>query len=297
MKIIISSLWIVIAVYVSSSPIFSQQKSTDPIEEIMDRLGGIKIEARDPRIPQAVKPLFTTLKHQLRDLIARTINDQTIHWKTPNDLASHVISSLKKRGIVVGGSKDEPAALEEEEGWQYSYDDIRRISIKAVNNHADLLVAMTTLWVMCGEDTSFYLFRRTKDEWRLILAQEALDYDEISGAQAELNYAISPSDNQGDFFVATANINPWCTSNWQSLRYRVVRPGRTPYEPEVLLKKTDTIYIGVDPPLFKLSAEQTQLRLDFHGDWSTNLGISHQFAEYHVDRKQVSLIRRGTIKE
>jgi hypothetical protein len=270
----------------------------DSVRQTLERLAGIGVKARDPDIPSAVKPLLTTLKHQLRDLIIRIVNDETIRWNTPDDLTSQVLSSLREHGITVGASDKDQDDWEEEERREYAYNDIRRISIEVPANHPDLLVATTTLWVMCGEDTSFYLFRRTKGAWHLVLAQEASNYRDVTGAQARFGYAVSPSDKHGDFFVVTANVNPWCSSNWQSLRYAVARPGRTPYHPETLMKRSDTIYLGIDPPVYTLTVERTRFRLAFHGDWYWNpdLGASHQFAEYRVMRHRLSLIQRGKVK-
>src|SRR5262249_52560562 len=97
--------------------------------------------------------------------------------------------------------------------------------------------------------------------WRLILAQEANGYEDISGAQGWFDYRVSPPDPAGGFFVVTANVNPWCTSNWQSVRYQVLKPAADPFWPQVLLKQTQTTYMGVAPPPFTLPADASPFPL------------------------------------
>jgi hypothetical protein len=226
------------------------------------------------------------------------MNDESAHWSAKDELKSHVLASLRGAGVIVGKSGEEEDSWKQEESRKYFYNNIERIFIDAPAHHPDVLVATTTLWVMCGEDTSFYLFRKIKGSWQLILAREASNYEDIGGAQAHFGYAISPLDNKGDFFIVTADVNPWCTSNWQRLRYAVARPGHTPYEPELLLQRSDTIYLGIKPPIYTLTIEDSSFRLAFYGDWYFNpdVGASHQFAEYRVTRRGASLIKRGKIK-
>lgn len=265
------------------------------VRQTLDQLGKIKVKSRDPEVSPAIRPLLTTLKHQLRDLISVTINNNAVGRSTPDELLALVKKSLEVQGITVGLIENEERSWEEEKYKEYSYNDIRRISIDSPVDHPNLLVATTTLWVMCGEDTSFYLFKRYKDIWQLILAHEALNYKDIAGAQSHFGYAISPANIQNDFYVAMADINPWCSSNWQRIRYTVARPGKTPYKPEVLMRRADTIYLGIDPPVFTLSAKPNRFRISFHGDWywTPDSGASHQFAEYSVSRHRLGIIRRG----
>src|SRR5262249_7368468 len=151
----------------------------------------------------------------------------------------------------------------------YVYGDVYDIRIQQPEAHPDLLAVTTTIGVCCGDDTSFYLFKRENAEWRLVLAQEANDYDEIDGAQGRFTLAISPPDKQGKFFVVTANVNPWCTSNWQSLRYQVLRIGQSAYEPQILLSEKGTIYLAVDNPVYELKVQRNRFFLKFYGDGFT----------------------------
>jgi hypothetical protein len=113
-------------------------------------------------------------------------------------------------------------------------------------------------------------------------------------------------------------VSPWCTSNWQSLRYRVVRAGADPYFPDLLLAADRTIYLGNDP-LFQLEGEPDRrdvgqasslphllarclgptlrpqsngFSLKFRGEYSLDGGIltRDHILSYRVDGNQVARV-------
>src|SRR5208282_5045097 len=123
----------------------------------------------------------------------------------------------------------------------------------------------TTLAIPCGEDSSLYLLRREEGRWQLQIAVESDGYTKISGAQGNLRYAASPRDASGEWFAVVTRTNPWCTSNWHAIQYRVLRPAESPYEPRELFSKVAGIYLGYDD-MEKLVATKTSLHLSFW-DW------------------------------
>jgi hypothetical protein len=64
--------------------------------------------------------------------------------------------------------------------------------------------------------------------WKPMLISETHGYSKIYEAQGSMQYAISPPDAAGDWFVVVAGVNPSCSSNSQSLRYKVMRTGDNP---------------------------------------------------------------------
>jgi hypothetical protein len=170
----------------------------------------------------------------------------------------------------------------------YVYGDIEEIDVRQPEGYPDLAAAVTTLGVCCGSDSSLYLFQRSESFWHLILAQEANGYEEVSGAQGSFEYRISPPDSDGRFFVVTANVNPWCTSNWQSIRYQVMRPAGFADAPQVILKEDREIYIGVDPPIFKLEADAGSFALSFTASQGLDAG---KFSRTHMVKYRIDLDR------
>jgi hypothetical protein len=215
----------------------------EAVAQTVNSLREIKTDSMDTNVPLAASPLLAQLKRQLLDLINDTINAHDHRRETPRHLSFIIRAQLEKAGVTV---KEPPDEIDAEEYFSnpYVYGDIDSIEIEQPAGHPELLAATTKLGVCCGTDSSLYLFERSGSQWQLVLAQEAADYTEVSGAQGMFSYAVSPPDGQNGFFVVTANVNPWCTSNWQSIRYKALRPGSDPHQPLTILSEEDTIYLG-----------------------------------------------------
>lgn len=291
------AIFILLLVGSSFARAFAQEQNTPEdkylsISQTIEALSRIKVKALVSDIPAPVKPLLTELKQELLKLITETINDESLNGKSPEGVKVKIISKLKKVGIMLP-DKDK----EETEKPEYSYSEIQDITIEKSPHHDNLLVATTTLWVMCGHDTSFYIFKREEGKWNLLLAEEASNYDDITGAHSLFGYSISPPDKKGRFFVVTADVNPWCSSNWQELRYKVLRIGKKPYSPKVLLNKSDIIYLGIDPPVYKITTETERFKIEFNGHWywSPDTGASSQYAIYRVAENRIKLMKKGRL--
>ena len=224
----------------------------------------IHTDSMDPDIPVAAKPLLTALKHQLRDLIANRLRFEKRRVST-QQLQAKAIVDLSNQGLI-----------DTEEGYfivdanyfdrGYNYGDINSVTVTRPHYDFDVIAVTTTVGICCGEDTSLYLFKYENEEWRLWLADEKNDYDRIDSAHGLFEFGLSWPDENKHYFVVTASVNPWCTSNWQSITYRVLRPGPAPYEPRVLLSRKETIYLGAGDPPYRLEVDDTSFTLRFYGD-------------------------------
>src|SRR5581483_9630582 len=112
-----------------------------------------------------MRGLLTTLKHQLRDLIIRQV--QAGDRSSPARMQAATIAALAGQGVLV----ERPEALTDA-----VYGHVIGLEIERPALHPDLLVAKTTLAIPCGDDTSFYLFKRVAGRYELALAVEANGY-------------------------------------------------------------------------------------------------------------------------
>jgi hypothetical protein len=255
--------------------------TTDPaaIAHTLQKLQ--KVELADDMgytVPPAARPLLTQVKHQLRDFIQETINEPALAGSAPADLTTALVDGLTRAGVEVGGNH-----------WS-SYGYVQSIEIEQLKDHPDLLVAITTFNIACGYDSSLYVFERRPAGWSLILVLEANDYEEVKGAQGSLGYALSPPDASGDWFLVAADITPWCTSMWHGLRYKVLRPAVSAYEPKVLFQDHDAIWLG-DETTFELTSDASSFTLTFKSWFALDPRIhsrdytrSFQVAGDHVTR-------------
>jgi hypothetical protein len=223
----------------------------------------------DTDVPEAAKTLLTQLKHGLRDLIADTLNNRDNRSATPLQLRSQVVNRLAQNNIKVVYPNDEEPPDEvydpdkPEPEIKFLYGEVNRIKIQTPAQHLNLLAITTTVSVPYGSDTSLYLFRRANDSWQLVLAHEANGYKDITGAQAQFDYAVSPPNETGRFFIVAAHIPPWFVSCWSSLKYSVLRIGREPYAPQVLLQSKGSVFRCDEPP-YTLDVRADKFKLSFH---------------------------------
>jgi len=246
----------------SSMRSFQSDADLRLIKETVGSLRDIHTGSMESEIPVAAKPLLTTLKHQLRDLIANRLRFQKRQVST-QELQARAIVDLSELGLTVDeeGSFSDPNEFEK----GYDYGDIHSITVTRPHSDFDVIAATTTVGICCGEDTSLYLFRYESEEWKLWLADEKNDYYSIIDGRNFFSFGLSWPDQNKDYFVVTASVNPWCTSNWQAITYQVLRPGREPYEPRVLLSREETIYLGAGDPPYRLEVDDSAFMLKFCG--------------------------------
>ncbi|HWN98885.1 MAG TPA: hypothetical protein VNS63_06395, partial [Blastocatellia bacterium] len=272
----------------------------DKLRSLSDTVNALKqIHTHDETIPPAAKPLLTTLKHQLRDLICDFLASEGSDVSAQQIEAATIVD-LRRAGLAVS----DPRCVVVDEHFVddgFDYGAIYSVTLKRIDLcFVDLIAVTTTIGVCCGEDTSLYLFKRDGEQWRLCLQQESNNYDNVSGAQGRFQFDVSFPDQQGNFFVLVANVNPWCTSNWQSLRYAVLRPGPMPDEPRVILAEEHLIFLD-DGPSFRLITRTEGFRIAFHDESFMDLsneGIevdwddpnSERMMEYAVQDDRVKLV-------
>jgi hypothetical protein len=229
----------------------------------------IRTDSGETTIPPAARPLLTS-QHQLRELISKTLNSDGNRSKTPDLIRKAILSELRKQGITF--VKPETTIIDKDYvDPGYTYGEIYKVAVETIPHHPDLIAATTTIGVCRGTDTSLYIFEKKKQQWELIMAQEANDYEKVSGTQGSFQYVVSPLSETGQFFVVTKNVSPWCTSNWQIIRYSVFRAGPTPYQPIKTLQQEDTIFLGNEDGIITLLPDG--FNIEFEGNQSLDTGV------------------------
>lgn len=247
-----------------STPSYQNDADLRLITETVGSLRRIHTDSMDIDIPVAAKPVLTTLKHQLRDLIAHRLRFEKRRVST-QQLQARAIVDLSNLGLI---DNEEGCVIVDANYFDrgYDYGDIDSITVTRPHDCFDLIAVTTMLGICCGEDTSLYLFKYEGEAWKLIVADEKNDYDSISDGRRLFEFGLSWPDENNDIFVVTASVNPWCSSNWQSITYRVSRPGAEAYEPRVLLSRTQTIYLRAEDPPYRLEVGDSSFTLRFYGD-------------------------------
>ncbi|MBV9827958.1 MAG: hypothetical protein JO001_20185 [Alphaproteobacteria bacterium] len=139
-----------------------------------------------------------------------------------------------------------------------------------------LLSIVAEFSIQCGSDAVLLVFAPESEGWREALRWHSKDYPTVAGAFWSFDYAISPPDPTGAWFVVAKNLAPWCTSTWSSIRYSVLRPRPAGTEPAELFRASDSIWWGGDD-LGTLSVTADGFTLRYHGESKVLGGDPRQY--------------------
>lgn len=239
--------WAILVSLLSSTPCRVGAQD-GPIADTAKKLQAVRVvdnpqEDLPYSVPSTVRPLLKLLKQQLRELIAETLNQQGAAATATTARAS-IIGKLERENVELRPAVEGPSPYPEADFNQYGF--IQDIRVDQPKRLPNILAAVTTLQIPCGSDSSLYVFQRTEKNWKLVIAQEADDYTQVSGAQGSFDYAVSPPDKAGKWFVVTTHFHPWCTSNWNAVHIKAFRIGPSQEQPRVLLDKDEQAYRGED---------------------------------------------------
>lgn len=210
-------------------------------------------------VPVKARPLLTSLKHSLCDLITGEIGAH------PSDGASALQARMTE---ILGHAGILHHNLHNGNG----YAQVGSVQITQPPGHPNLLAAVTTLDIPCGQDSSLYVYQQAGHAWRLVLAVEANNYSQIDGALSEFQYRVSPSNYNGRWFVVTANVDPWCSSAWHSLHFQVLRPSGSAYHPKTILATSRFAYEGYND-LDKLAVSAYSFTIVYYTSQSLDAGV------------------------
>ena len=181
------------------------------------------------------------------------------------DLAKFIPPALADPGVVVNGKR---VPGDHNYGYQMDFE------VRRPRSQPDLAAVTAKFQIECGEDTVLMIFAFGKGAWREILHAQSKPYKSIADAWATFDYAISPADDQGKWYVLEKSIAPWCSSTWSTIRYAVLRPGPASVNPKVVLSRSDSIWFGGDD-VGTLKAERNNFEVRFHAE-SIDTGVHNR---------------------
>lgn len=280
------SLCVCILLFASGS---RSQEQPKHLAELAQRLRSVETGGGNGYLPSADVPpiaqkLLPEMKAGLREIIGGTLNAYPA--ASVDTLRQLILERLTRDGLEPLNS-----AQSNDDDDPNSFGYLSKIELHQPLSNRNLLAVVTTLTVPCGSDSSLYMYELRGPKWELVLADEANGYDNVAGAQGSFQYAVSPPDTGGSWFVVAVDINPWCSSNWQSLRYKVMRPGRVADEPQTLLSESQTVFLGNDE-IFKLCANRKGFQISHIGEQLLDFGILTRVhvQKYDVTGNQVSRV-------
>jgi hypothetical protein len=216
----------------------------DPLAALRATLTSLREHPDEHLESRGATPQLTVAKHQLREWIEASL---TGFGESGDEaaLARELNSALSGERFLCDYSV--PGADERcpDERLLGSLKDIR------IRRELQFLVVETSVGIRCGYDASAYIYEWTGERWQRRWESEQDDYAEKHYFPQMLDAVrISGSIEDHRYMVLTLGQEPWCSSNWHNVYYRLWRFGSDAQTPKLLLEESDWAYLGAhDPPI------------------------------------------------
>jgi hypothetical protein len=192
-------------------------------------------------------PVFTTVKHQLRDWIESRLVDLKWNgraWKPATAVLQEQLNDeLLQAGLFCG--EVFKIACPEESSLGFLGDVILEIQGGA-------LVVKTGVGIVCGFDESAYAYRDNENHWIRFWETEQNIYEKGKYLPQWLHQVLISERNYDrkadsqEHLILTIGSHPWCSSTWQSVYYRVWRSRSSHPAPQLLLNGSEIGQLGMN---------------------------------------------------
>lgn len=201
-------------------------------------VGGLKARGATPNL--------TIVKHLLLDWIESRLSG--LQWDgfrwNPNPVVfqEQLNDDLTRAGLICGGGSKIACPEWSELGF------VGRVVLDMQG--VDLVVRTSVGIQNCGEDESAYAYEQSGNQWHRFWQSEQNNYEEGKYFPQRLEQvAVSPADyrrgaDRTERLILTLGVNPWCTSVWHPVYYRVWQTKSTYREPLLLLDGNELADIG-----------------------------------------------------
>jgi len=213
----------------------------------LDALRALLIPAREHPLEhvetRGATPDLTLVKHHLRVWIESRLTPLT-HPDEEIVLTSQLNADLKKAGLACSappGANEVPCPDQSLVGF------LGEIKLR---RSLGFLAVQTAVGILCGEDESAYLYEWKEDHWWRFWETEQNDYTKDKYFPQYLQFMlISPTNHRrgGDkteHLVLTLGTNPWCSSNWQTIYYRIWQTSTGAGRPKLLLDESELGFLS-----------------------------------------------------
>jgi hypothetical protein len=220
--------------------LFGQTAPPDALRALLIGARGHAGEHLDTR---GATPGLTQVKHSLLGWIESRLT-LLIQRNEEAALAFQLNAELRKSGL---SCNDLPESNEVQCPEQTLIGYLGEINLR---RSGEFLVVQTAVGIDCGNDESAYIYEWKDDRWQRIWESEQNDYTKEKYLPQHLQAVlISPTDYRPDgdkskHLVVTLGNYPWCSSNWQTVYYRIWRTTNSGGNPQLMLDENEVAFIS-----------------------------------------------------
>lgn len=258
-----------LAIHVALAAIASAQPPPATLSKLLSQ---VRAEAPQHADTRGASPVFTDIKHQLRDWIESRLPSLQ-PYAALDTFSSRLNSELVAANL----------ACPDDQCWQKATGHLGSVVISQSQGH---LIVQTKVGIECGMDESAYVYRHEQGRWLRVLSHEQTDYRQGKYLpQFIRRIAISPAESgpRADptrQLVALISDLPWCASNWRAMYYYVW-----------LLKGSNSTILtnGVEEHAYaggsvQISAAKRRMLIEYEvGSADTGILIRPQVRHYVLD--------------
>jgi hypothetical protein len=164
--------------------------------------------------------------------------------------------AIKKMLTARGGAYTPPRQPGNLPGNELGYE------AKPVPGRPGWIAVVPTLAIQCGTDSMVMIFTPRRQGWSEMISRRSAPYRSIDQGWMGLEYAVSPPDARGRWYLAIASTTPWCQSMWQGLRYDLSRPGPGGGAAHIFYSKRVDTYLGDETAKMHAASGSFEIRHD-----------------------------------
>jgi len=254
------------------------------LEALRSTLIGMRGTHSGPGAPRGATPQLTVAKHQLRDWVESRLTALTLRGDE-GEFERKLNSELREGGLTCG---DERSPMRQPcPDWILA----GYLGDVQVRRRAVFLTVQTAFGIECGYDESVYLYSWSGEGWRRVWETEQNTYTEKEYTPQTIHAVlVSPYSKANDYVVLTLGSQPWCSSNWHQVYYRVFRLGPD-IQARPLVDGTQSAYLGAHDPPIQGSVALNDVLVEFTvGSIDGGVHSREAIRHYRIDRDEVKRI-------
>lgn len=126
-----------------------------------------------------------------------------------------------------------------------------------------LLAVTITFGIPCGEDSMLLIYEHQAGKWQQAVRWQSQDYSQISDSFGDFfQFVVLPTNQPGQWVVATAHGTSWCSSRWSAFALDLVQPKRDG-SPQRTLEHIEDGYVRFEKEvIFKYRPDGFEFRVE-----------------------------------
>ncbi len=237
---------------------------------------------QETAIPRQTQSAIADLKARLAEFILAYMRCQSENADVEGievDLSRLGWARSLEPGRVYRNDEMPPHALDP--GWSLSFE-TRPLG-------QGLIGITATFGIPCGGDTMLMIFQHSDEGWSEIMRVSSPPYRDVAGSYQAFDYAISPPDSDGDWFLVEKHLPTSCISTLSGIAYSVLRPAANPLRPKVLFTGHGSLS-WADEDFGRLSVGADYFEIRFH-DFDSDTNLVEIVRRYSVAGQTVAPVR------